>query len=90
MMTHWMSEGGEVRIRITSSSSQSRYVPAANERTDSLENAIPARSPRYSSQAYFWSQDWQQGEKLADWDLFTGGDYEPTDIEDLIRWLDED
>ena len=85
-----MPEGDRQFIRITSSTAESRYRPAANERTDSLGDATIARSPRYSSQAYFWTQDWQQAEKLAEFDLMAGSDYEPSGFEDLVRWLRED
>lgn len=46
-------------------------------------------SPRHGSQAYFWTNEWQQSERLADLDLLIGGEYayRPTDVEDLIREL---
>lgn len=46
-------------------------------------------SPRHGSQAYFWTTDWQQKERLADWDFLIGETFKPTDAEDLIRHLHE-
>jgi len=46
-------------------------------------------SPRHGSQAYFWTTEWQQKERLADWDFLIGGEFRPTDVEDLIRHLHE-
>jgi hypothetical protein len=49
---------------------------------------LPA--PRHGSQSYFWTLDWQQRERLADFDFLIGNIYRPTDVEDLIRFLDDD
>ena len=49
-----------------------------------------ARSPRYGSQAYFWTESWQQAERLADFDEIAGMDFEPADFDDLIEWLSSD
>ncbi len=54
--------------------------------------AEPCRSlpsPRHGSQAYFWTTDWQQKERLADLDFLIGGTFRPTNAEDLIRHLHE-
>ncbi len=88
--SNWMPEGGMERISLTSSSAQSRYVPSGREGTGTIGNAVPARSRRYGSQSYFWTQSWQQGERLADLDLLTGDEYQPTDVDDLLRWLESD
>jgi hypothetical protein len=51
----------------------------------------PARalpSLRHGTQAYFWTPEWQQRERLADYDFLIGDTYEPTDVADLIRELD--
>lgn len=37
-----------------------------------------------NEQSYFWTQDWQQAERLAS----SEEDYDPTDVDDLIRWLE--
>jgi hypothetical protein len=41
-------------------------------------------------QRYFWTLEWQQKERLADWDILIGAVYRPKDVEDLIRSLQED
>ena len=40
-------------------------------------------------QAYFWTGEWQQGERQADRDFLRGDYYEPADIDDLIDWLND-
>ncbi len=40
-------------------------------------------------QAYFWTDEWQEGERLADRDRLNGDCYKPTDIDDLIAWLND-
>jgi hypothetical protein len=47
-------------------------------------------SPRHGSQAYFWTREWQQKERLADFDFLIGDTYRPSGIEDLIRELESD
>lgn len=43
-------------------------------------------------QAYFWSAEWQDGERDVDRDYSAGGGrvYHPKDIDDAIRWLESD
>lgn len=52
--------------------------------------AFAVRSPRHSSQAYYWTTVWQQRERLAEIDLSIGNVYQPTGVDDLIRWLHEE
>lgn len=40
-------------------------------------------------QAYFWTDEWQEGERRADRDRLNGDYYKPTDIDDLIAWLND-
>jgi hypothetical protein len=57
--------------------------------TEATEPSRSLPSPRHGSQAYFWTTEWQQKERLADWDFLIGNVYRPSDIDDLIRHLDE-
>jgi hypothetical protein len=75
---------------IRESTAASSYRPLRQEHADSVDNSRPGRSLRTAEQAYFWTERWQQGEKLADYDYVAGADYEPADVDDLIRWLNED
>jgi hypothetical protein len=77
-------------FHIAESSASGRYVPLRQEHADSVDGSRPARSLRLSEQAYFWSERWQQGERLADYDYMAGTDYQPANLEDLMRWLKED
>lgn len=52
----------------------------------------PARalpSPRTGSQAYFWTAEWQQKERLADIDFLIGDTLKPANVEELIAHLHE-
>ena len=40
-------------------------------------------------QAYFWTGEWQRGERQADRDFLRGDYYAPADIDDLIDWLND-
>lgn len=42
------------------------------------------------SQVYFWTPEWQHWERQADLDRLVGDYYEPTDVDDLIDWLNAD
>lgn len=53
-----------------------------------VARALP--SPRRGSQAYFWSLEWQQGERLAAYDFLIDDVYKPVDANDLIDWLHGD
>ena len=46
-------------------------------------------SPRRGTQSYFWTSEWQQGERLAAYDFLIGDVFEPADADDLINWLHE-
>ena len=39
------------------------------------------------SQEYFWTEEWQQGEQDADFDLRTGATRSFSNSKDAIRWL---
>ena len=57
-----------------------------------MEATEPARalsSPRVGTQAYFWTAEWQQKERLADYDFLIGDTFTPSDVEDLIASLHE-
>ncbi len=67
---------------------------ATNSQSGAFEAAAtsPSRSlptPAHASQAYFWTPEWQQRERLADWDFLIGDEYKPDDVDDLIRHLHE-
>ena len=64
---------------------------SARPRAVATTPGYESHSPRASSQAYYWTLEWQQRERLADFDLLIGGDavYKPADIPDLLRWLHE-
>lgn len=55
--------------------------------SSATEPSCSLPSLRHGSQAYFWTTDWQQKERLADWDFLIGETFKPTDVEDLIRHL---
>lgn len=71
-----------------SSTSATSYEPSPADRSNLSQNATVGRSRRYGDQAYFWTEVWQQGEKLANFDYIAGMDYEPKDLDDLFDWLD--
>ena len=72
------------------SAAEARYNPSPKDRADVLGNVRVRQSLRYGEQAYFWTESWQQAEKLAEFDRLADMDYKPTDIADLRRWLEED
>lgn len=57
------------------------------ESTGTRPRSMP--SPRHGSQSYFWTPEWQQKEKIADFDFLSGNVYEPSDVDDAIRQLHE-
>lgn len=71
-----------------SSSSDPRVMPGLQE-SHIIEGRV-APSLKYGPQAYFWTQDWQQAERLAHHDFLIGDVYEPSDVEDGIAWLHDD
>lgn len=73
-----------------SASSTGVVVGARARTTAATAPSVSLPSPRHGSQSYFWTRDWQQRERLADFDFLIGDVYRPTDVEDLIRFLDDD
>jgi len=49
-------------------------------------NRRPKDSP--PSQAYFWTEEWQEGEREADEDIRLGRTKSFANVEDAIAWLD--
>ena len=41
-----------------------------------------------ASQAYFWTPDWQEGEREGSADIAAGRTYEAADVDDLIAQLE--
>ena len=72
------SQTGPVSLRIPSAQASAAY-PALSDLALTLD------------QKYFWTEEWQQKERLADWDILIGDLYVAEDVEDMIRSLqDED
>ncbi len=83
--------GGEMFVRVSATTAaEVRYVLSPRDRADVLDDARVGRSPRYGDQSYFWTQDWQQAERLADFDYLADMDYQPADMADLLEWLESD
>lgn len=57
-----------------------------------LEGGLIILSPAgltESSQAYFWTEKWQQGEKQAETDIREDRVQSFETVEDLVNWLDK-
>lgn len=90
-MTSQAFDGGEMIFHASATSAaETRYVPSVRDRADVLGAARVGRSPRFGDQSYFWTQDWQQAERLADFDYLVDMDYEPASLSDLLEWLGSD
>ena len=70
----------------TMSTAQSiRVTPRATAATAPSTRALQRN--RHGSQAYYWTREWQQGERLADLDILVGDVYKPRDVPALLEWL---
>ncbi len=53
--------------------------------------ARPAsKVPVERSQAYFWTERWQQGEREAESDIWAGQVHRSTTVDEAIQFLDRD
>lgn len=73
----------------TNSSSGSSTLSLTPHTLASASPQVSARSSIPRSQAYFWTAEWQQWERLADYDRLIGDYYEPGDVDDLVAWLND-
>lgn len=74
------------------SGSEATAYTVTIETSRKVEAGAPSRSlpsPRHSSQAYFWTTEWQQRERLADYDFLIGDTFKPANADDLIQQLHE-
>ncbi len=74
----------------TASAVSASAIPVGASATSAAAPCRSLPSPRHGAQAYFWTTDWQQRERLADWDFLSGNTFRPAGAEDLIRHLQEE
>lgn len=72
-----------------SATSQSVILPARAVAAATAPRVLAMASPRRGAQSYFWTPEWQQGERLAAYDFLIGDVFKPADAADLINWLHE-
>lgn len=90
-MTNGAQNHGQMIVQLSATNAaENRYVPSPRDGTDVLGGARVGRSPRFGTQSYFWTEDWQQAERLADFDYSADMDFEPKDMDELLAWLDSD
>jgi hypothetical protein len=84
-----MTRTSSFQINASKATASTMMVPTISA-SSATKPARALLSPRQGSQAYFWTTEWQQGERLADFDYLSANTYEPADVNDLVRWLNED
>ncbi len=78
-----------VDVLVSASTAPVLRVAAGLQSSDVTEGLVRP-SLAYGEQRYFWCPEWQRAERLADYDLLVGDDYLPTNVDDLVAWLESD
>ena len=77
-------------LHTEASSTSARIFPASGTSIDDAPRSVPIAIPR--DQEYFWSKDWQAGERQADADLANGDvmQFSSDDLDGMLDWLRSD